>query len=140
MALDVRVESETYDLTLRQETEAFGRVHHVADLGPFPLLDAAATCDAAGRELTLAVVNRDRDRAHAAVVELGGAAVAGRVAVTEVNGPDVSATNSFEAPTRVGVRERQLDVTGGRFEYTFPAHSVTVLRLSILPFPCLANG
>jgi alpha-N-arabinofuranosidase len=131
VALDVRVESETYDLPPRQETEAFGRVHHVADLGPFPLLDAAATCDAAGRELTLAVVNRDRDRAHAAVVELGGAVVAGRVAVTEVNGADVSATNSFEAPTRVGVRERQLDATGGRFEYTFPAHSVTVLRLAV---------
>ena len=39
-----------------------GRHHHVADLGPFQLLDAAASCDEAGREITLAVVNRDRDR------------------------------------------------------------------------------
>jgi alpha-N-arabinofuranosidase len=131
VALDVHVESETYALPPRQETEAFGRVHHVADLGPFPLLDATATCDAAGRALTLAVVNRDRERAHAAVVSLSGATVTGRVAVAEVNGPDVSATNSFEAPTRVDVRERHLDASGARFEYTFPAHSVTVLRLSL---------
>jgi alpha-N-arabinofuranosidase len=131
VALDVHVESETYALPPRQEIEAFGRVHHVADLGPFPLLDATATCDAAGRALTLAVINRDRERPHAAVVALSGAAVAGRVAVAEVNGPDVGTTNSFEAPTRVDVRERQLDATGARFEYTFPAHSVTVLRLPL---------
>src|SRR5262245_44610097 len=133
VALDVHVESETYTLPPRQETEAFGRVHHVADLGPFALLDATATCDAAGRALTLAVINRDRERPHAAVVALSGATVAGRVAVAEVNGPEVSATNSFEAPTRVDVRERQLDATGARFEYTFPAHSVTVLRLPLRP-------
>jgi alpha-N-arabinofuranosidase len=132
MALAVHVEGETYDLPPRQETEAFGRVHHVADLGPFPLLDAAATCDAAGRQLTLAVVNRDRDRPHAAVVDLGRAEAAGPAAVAEVNGPAVSATNSFEAPDRVGVRERRVDVAGRRFEYAFPAHSVTVLRLTLM--------
>ena len=49
-----------------------GRVHHVSDLGPFTFLDASATCDAAGRRITVTVVNRDRDRAHAATVDLGG--------------------------------------------------------------------
>jgi alpha-N-arabinofuranosidase len=66
-------------------------------------------------------------------VALNGATVAGRVAVAEVNGPDVTAVNSFDAPARVDVRERQVDASGGRFEYTFPAHSVTVLRLSLAP-------
>src|SRR5262249_31077030 len=111
-----------------QEETMPGRVHHVADLGPFPLLDAVATCDADGRRLTLAVVNRDRDRAHAASIELiGGAARDGLVA--EVTGPDVGATNSFEHPRRVDVTERKLSLSGPRVDHEFPAHSVTVIML-----------
>ena len=62
--LDVHVSGETYDGPVVEDPS--GRVHHVADLGPFTLLDATATCDADGGALTVAVVNRDRDRAHAA--------------------------------------------------------------------------
>jgi alpha-N-arabinofuranosidase len=131
VALDVHVECETYDLPPAQEEQSVGRVHHVADLGPFPLLDAVATCDAGGRRVTLAVVNRDRDRDHVAAIELTDAAATGGVLVSEVNGPDVEATNSFEDPRRVDVRERRLDLAGRRFEYAFPAHSVTVLRMSL---------
>jgi len=31
----------------------------------------------------------------------------------------------------VDVKERKLDLQGGRFELEFPAHSVTVLRASL---------
>ena len=48
--------------------------------------------------------------------------------VWEVNGPDVGATNSFETPRAVDVRERQAAGRGPRLEYVFPAQSVTVLR------------
>ena len=128
IALDIQVDGPTYDLAPAQEEQSFGRVHHVADLGPFPLLDGVATCDAAGRELTLAVVNRDKDRAHRAVVELIGAVATGSGALSEVNGPDVAATNSFADPRRVDVTERKAALGGGRFELEFPAHSVTVVR------------
>ena len=56
--------------------------------------------DDGGRELTIGVVNRDRDRAHAATIDLGGAAATGELLVSEVNGPTVDATNSFEHPDR----------------------------------------
>jgi alpha-N-arabinofuranosidase len=131
VALDVHVDGPTHDLPPALEEQTVGRVHRVADLGPFQLLDAVATCDAAGRELTLAVVNRDRDRSHAATIDLGAAAAADPVAVSEVNGPDVGATNSFEAPRLVDVRERRLAAGGSRLEYEFPAHSVTVARLRL---------
>jgi alpha-N-arabinofuranosidase len=131
VAIDVHVECEMYELAPAQEEQSVGRVHHVADLGPFRLLDAVATCDAGGRQLTLAVVNRDRDRSHAAAIELTDAAATGGVLASEVNGPDVGATNSFEHPRQVDVRERRLDYAGRRFEYTFPAHSITVLRMSL---------
>ena len=92
-----------------------------------------ATCDEAGRELTIGVVNRDRDRRHEATIDLGGATANGEVRIYEVNGPDVDATNSFEHPDRVGVREHRCAVTGHRFDYAFPAHSVSVLRVPLAP-------
>jgi alpha-L-arabinofuranosidase len=133
IGLDVHVSGETYALSPAQETESEGRVHHVAELGPFTLLDAAATCDAAGRQVTLAVVNRDAGRAHRATIDLGGAAAAGNLAIAEVNGPDVRAMNTFEQPRVVEAVERTGTAKGPRFEYDFPAHSVTVLRFAVTP-------
>ena len=131
VALDLLVESPTLELPPATEEQGGGRVHHVADLGPFQLLDATATCDAAGREVTLAVVNRDRDRGHAATIELADGGTTGGAIASEVNGPDVGATNSFEQPRLVDVRERRLEVCGRRFTHEFPAHSLTVLRLRL---------
>jgi len=51
--------------------------------------------------------------------------------VSEVNGASPEVMNSFERPNAVGVKEQRLDVAGPSFEYTFPAHSVTVLRFGV---------
>jgi alpha-N-arabinofuranosidase len=131
VALDVHVDGPRHDLPRDLEDRTFGRVHHVADLGPFSLLDAVATCDEAGRALTLGVVNRDRARHHTATIDLGGVTATGELHVSEVNGPDVDATNSFEHPDRIGVREHRRTVAGHRLQYDFPAHSVSVLRLTL---------
>ncbi len=131
VALDVRVESETYELAPTQEFDGGGRNHHVADLGPFPLLDAVATRDDAGRALAIAVVNRHRDRDLPATLDFGRTTITGPIEAWEVNGPDVTATNSFDDPRAVDVRERRLAGRGAMREHTFPAHSVTVLRPTI---------
>jgi alpha-N-arabinofuranosidase len=130
-ALDVAVESPTHELAPGHEEGGWGRVHHVADLGPFAMLDASATCDAGGTRLTLAVVNRDCDHAHRAAIALGEAAVTGDVLVSEVNGSDVGAANSFETPRAVDVRETRLTARGHRLEHEFPAHSISILRLPL---------
>jgi alpha-N-arabinofuranosidase len=119
VALDVHVAGETYDLPAKQETESFGRVHHVSDLGPFTWLDASATCTRDGTAVTLAVVNRDPEREQVATVDIGGATPVGVVAVAEVNGPHVKTVNSFEAPRAVDVQERRITIQGRRFEYAF---------------------
>ncbi len=133
MALDVHVRGETVELPPERERPDTGRVHHVSDLGPFTLLDAAATTDAAGERVMLAVVNRARDRDVVAAVDLGHASLAGDVAVAEVNGPSVDAMNSFDQPRAVDVREQRMAHDGHRFEHRFPAHSVSVLRFATRP-------
>jgi alpha-L-arabinofuranosidase len=130
-ALDVHVDGETLELPAVAEADPGGRVHHVADLGPFTLLDAVASSDAAGRAVSVAVVNRSRERGVSATLDLGSASVAGAVAAWEVNGPDVSATNTFATPHAVGVRDLKLDAKGARVEHVFPAHSVTVMRFDV---------
>src|SRR5439155_754552 len=107
------------------------RVGGVEERGPFTLIDAAASCDEAGRAVSVALVNRDRDRDLPVTLDLGAAAIAGAVSGWEVNGPDVSATNSFETPRAVDVRERKLDGRGARLQTILPAHSVTVLRFDV---------
>ena len=140
IGLDVHVSGETYALSPAQEAGSEGRVHHVAELGPFTLLDAAATCDAAGRQVSLAVVNRDAGRAHRATIDLGGAEATGDLAIAEVNGPEVGAMNSFEHPRLVDARESTGVARGRRFEYEFPAHSVTLLRFGVTRDQLTARG
>ncbi len=131
IALDAHVDCEMYDLPATQEEGGFGRRYYIADLGPFKLLDAVATCDPAGRQVTLAVVNRDKDREHRVTIQLvGGSAISG-VNVAEVNGAGPDATNSFDRPDAVGVQEHRMNLGGSNFEYVFPAHSVTVLRFEL---------
>ena len=131
VALDVAVDGETYSLSPGQETDAGGgRVHHVADLGPFTLIDAVASVDGAGRALSVALVNRDRDRDLTAAVDVVGADVSGPVTGWEVNGPEVEATNSFEHPRRVDVREVRATARASGLDYVCPAHSITILRLA----------
>jgi alpha-N-arabinofuranosidase len=131
IALDVHVDCETYDLPPAQEEQGVGRRFHITDLGPFKLLDAVATCDPAGRQVTLAVVNRDRDREHRVTIQFVGGSAHSGVHVAEVNGAGPDAINSFDHPDAVGVREHRMNVGGSGFEYVFSAHSVTVLRFEL---------
>jgi alpha-N-arabinofuranosidase len=128
IALDVYVECEQHQLA--PETEAAAAswwTNRVADLGPFNLLDAAATRDPARSLVTVAVVNRDRDVAHRATVQFADEMLVGLDA-HEVNGAEPGARNSFEQPEAVAVQRRPLDCAGQSIDYIFPAHSLTVLR------------
>ena len=131
IALDVHVDCETYDLSPKREEGGVGRRFHVADLGPFKLLDAVATCDPTGRQITLGVVNHDRDRGHRVSIQFAAGSARPEVDVAQVNGAGVDAMNSFEHPDAVGVREERMNLGGSGFEYVFPAYSVTVLRCEL---------
>jgi alpha-L-arabinofuranosidase len=128
VALDVFVDSPMYELTTEQDAHQAtptDRQWTVADLGPFPLLDVTATCDPSRHELCLAVVNRSPGEDIPTRIDLGAYSLDGELTAYEVNGQDPAARNSFEQPHAVQVQTRRLQFVT---EYTFPAHSVTLLR------------
>lgn len=125
IALDAHVACETYELAPEQETSPWR--HRVADLGPFKLLDVAATCNEAGDELTLGVVNRDRQRAITSQIELVRGALPGAITAYEISAATPESENSFARPDEVGVHTTIIPVTGRAFEVTFAPHSVTLL-------------
>ena len=127
VAFDPLVVSPKHELTTEQP-EGPNRSWKVSDLGPFDLLDVTATGDQDGRELCIAVVNRSLDQALPACVELLGRTISGEVTVYEVNGAGPGTTNSFEHPDAVSVSTRSASATDRRLDYTFPAHSLTLLR------------
>jgi alpha-N-arabinofuranosidase len=129
-ALDVHVECEMITITPEQDKPR-SEGQHIAQFGPFPLLDVTATSDESGRVLTLAVVNRDREQAQTTTLQFATSATPRSVVTYEVNGAEPTVTNSFEHPSAVDVVERQLNVDGSEFSYTFPAHSITLLRLQL---------
>ena len=49
----------------------------------------------------------------------------------EINGAQPTTRNSFEQPDAVSVQRRPLEVQGQAFDYTFPAHSITLLRFQM---------
>jgi alpha-N-arabinofuranosidase len=128
VALDVFVDSPVVELSPEQEAHAAtptDRPWKVGDLGPFQLLDVTATCDASSRELCLAVVNRSPDEDIPTAIEINGRSLTGDLVAHEVNGAQPGARNSFENPDAVDLTIRRLRVGSS---YTFPAHSVTLLR------------
>lgn len=129
VALDPYVDCETK--ALPAEPVGSGRPQTVADLGPFKLLDVAATRDEDRQEITLTVVNRDRENPIRADVILQDGKRVRSAQASEVNGAGIGAVNSFEQPNAVGVTEREVQLDGDLLAYAFPAHSVTVLRLAL---------
>ncbi len=120
---------DTHELTQPTETESWP--HQVADLGPFPVLDAAATYSPDRREVMLSVINRDPDHDVSTELQLAQSFEPVTATVEVVNGDSVGTTNSFDAPEAVTVTAGTIEKFGSGTTYTFPAHSLTVLTFRV---------
>jgi len=130
VVLDAYVDSPPFELTPEQEsldTSPAGRDWKVSDLGPFQLLDVSASCDSDIRVVCVAVVNRSRDEAIPARITVDGHTF-GSYTAHVVNGADAYTRNSFETPEAVSVDTSDRSEPGAILEYTFPAHSVVVIK------------
>jgi alpha-N-arabinofuranosidase len=118
-SLDVWVSSPTYKIQNRA--------------GEFKYLDVSATYNPQSRELYVNVLNRSRDRDLSAEIGAQEGTFAGDVAVWELNHPDLKATHTFGDDKKVRPVTRTGPAAAGRrsFTYTFPAHSLTILKVGV---------
>jgi alpha-N-arabinofuranosidase len=94
-----------------------------------PYIDASASLD--GGNLVLNVVNRHQDQPMEVAIRLEDKSFSGAVLVSEVNGPDIKAENDF-GKTLVAARNSNVTASGASLTYTFPPHSYTQLRASVV--------
>jgi alpha-N-arabinofuranosidase len=109
-ALNVFVDSPTY------KTQKYAAV---------PYLDVSAAYD--NGTLVLNVVNRHRDQPIEVEIQSQKGNFSGSFEVTEVNGPDIKAENTFGS-TKVQTAKKTISASGDRFKYQFPAHSYTMIK------------
>lgn len=128
VALDTFVDSGTHAHT-DQPGERWP--HRVSDLGPFQLLDVAASRDPQAGRLTLSVINRDPDQPIATRIHLQGARATGTMTAHEVSGDKPDSANTFVQPDCVGVRTSRHHVDGEEIDVSFPPHSFTVLEVQL---------
>ena len=93
-----------------------------------PYLDASAAYD--NGSLVVSVVNRHRDQAIEAEIELEDKKFSGAAAVSEVNGPDIKAENDF-GKTLVKTVERSAPTESSKLRYRFPPHSFSMLKVKV---------
>ncbi len=112
-ALDLFVNSPTYK---------------TAKHSAVPYLDTSAAYD--NGTLVLNVVNRHLDQAIEVEIQSQKGEFSGNFEITEVNGPDIKAENTFGS-SRVQTARKSLSAKGDRVKYTFPPHSYTMLKGSL---------
>ncbi len=122
---DVRVE------TVGNRIEAYlddKKVLDVEDAG-IPTLAAGGGMMDRNGEIVIKVVN-GAESARNAVIDLPGSSEfeATGTAIT-LKGSAMDEENSFASPTKIAPVSRRIDGISSHFRYTFPARSVTVLRL-----------
>ena len=110
-----------------------GPVYRVENRAPLQYLDVSATHDLKSGAVYLNVLNRNRSADIAAEIENQAGKLSESAAVWEMNHADLKATHTFGADRKVRpvTRDITLRRAGSRFEYTFPAHSLTILRLKV---------
>jgi len=93
-------------------------------------LDVSATYDPSSRQVWLNVLNRSAQTDISARIEDLAGPPSGAVSVWELNHPDLKATHTFGKDMVVRPVTRNLSVaaSGNGFEYSFPRHSLTILR------------
>ncbi len=104
--------------------------YQVANRKPIPYLDVSGTYDPKSRTVYLNVLNRSSKSDIRAGIE-GVAASGGNVEVWELNHNDFKTTHTFgdDRKVRPQIRRQPIAATGGALTYTFPKHSLTILKL-----------
>ncbi|MBI1760270.1 MAG: alpha-N-arabinofuranosidase [Acidobacteria bacterium] len=107
--------------------------YKVGNRPPLKYLDVSTTYNAAEKTLFVNVLNRSKDKDLTTRIDNQEGQLTNAVGVWELNHPDLKATHTFGDDKKVRPVTRNLTATveNNGFNYTFPAHSLTILRLRL---------
>ncbi len=96
-------------------------------------LDVSTTYNAAEKTIYVNVLNRSKDKDISTRIDNQEGSLQSGVDVWEMNHPDLKATHTFGDDKKVRPVTRSItpQLTNNGFNYTFPAHSLTILRLKL---------
>jgi alpha-N-arabinofuranosidase len=128
-AVDVHVSAPTVDAPLPAAGDRWHE-HHIADLGPFSVLDASATVDAGRTKVAVAIVNRGQEEAKGVEVLVRGTALPGNARVSTL-----TADARRPAPDIEGAKleERSEPIKDERIVLDLPPSSFTVIETAASP-------
>lgn len=115
-AIDLWVSSPTYRMGQRE---------------PIPYLDSSATHDKKSGYVYLNVLNRSEKQDIAAKIENITGTLSGNVEVWQMDYPDLKATHTFGADQKVRPATKSVPASGNSLSFTFPKHSLTILRAKV---------
>jgi alpha-N-arabinofuranosidase len=95
-----------------------------------PYIDCSATLSEETGILTLAVINRHKTDAIKSKINIAGFTPNKKAEVLVLNAKEVTAANDFEQPENVQIESESFNKTDKSFIYTFPAHSVTLIKIN----------
>jgi alpha-N-arabinofuranosidase len=121
-SLDLLVDCPSYN------TDEFylGLGESKAKLSNVPYLDVSATYN--NGEVVICVVNRHKDNPIKTDIICQSGEFADVLRISEVNASDLKATNDFGVENVKTVQKPDLKAKGNTVTYSFPAHSLTMLR------------
>jgi alpha-N-arabinofuranosidase len=79
-------------------------------------------------EVILCVVNRNKEKAITTDIQCQTGEFTGSFNVFEINALDVKAMNNFDKETVKTVTKADVNAKGNKITYSFPAHSITMLK------------
>lgn len=104
-------------------------IHDVSSLQTVKALYASATLQTGPGEIILKVVNTSAEEQTSRINLRGVKKVKGPASVTVLTSENATDENTLEEPTKVAPATRTVDLPGPDFQHTFPANSLTVLRI-----------
>lgn len=105
--------------------------YRVGNRAPIPYLDSSATYDKQNGLLYLNVLNRSEKQDISTKIDNITGSISGDVQVWEMNYSDLKATHTFGDDRKVRPTTRSVPGAGNSVSYTFPKHSLTILRIKV---------
>lgn len=117
VAVDAWVQAPTYKMPNRPQEAKY--------------LDVSTTVNPSTGDVFVNVVNRSKDRDMATAITVQDRTPGASVGVWQMHHPDLKTTHTYGDDTKVrpSSTTATVAVSGSTFSFTFPAHSLTILRI-----------